>query len=83
MGSSLKVRLCFYSVVFYSAQYSAQRKKNEEEEADRGRGDKTISKSGQVWILATQLGQLKTGQDGKGIAAKSSLVLQRSCKIML
>ena len=28
---------------------------------------KTISKSGQEWILPAQLGQLKTGQDGKGL----------------
>ena len=28
---------------------------------------KTISKSGEVWTLPAQLGQLKTGQDGKGL----------------
>ena len=28
---------------------------------------KTISKSGQEWNLPAQLGQLKTGQDGKGL----------------
>ena len=28
---------------------------------------KTISKSGQEWTLPAQLGQLKTGQDGKGL----------------
>ena len=36
----------------------------------RGRqkkGGKTISKSGQEWTLPAQLGQLKTGQDGKGL----------------
>ena len=27
----------------------------------------TISKSGQEWALPAQLGQLKTGQDGKGL----------------
>ena len=32
----------------------------------RGR-QKTISKSGQEWTLPAQLGQLKTGQDGKGL----------------
>ena len=37
------------------------------EEADRGRGQKTISKSGQEWTLPAQLGQMKTGQDGKGL----------------
>ena len=26
-----------------------------------------MSKSGQEWILPAQLGQLKTGQDGKGL----------------
>ena len=39
----------------------------EEEEEDRRRGGKTISKSGQGWTLPAQLGQLKTGQDGKGL----------------
>ena len=38
-----------------------------EEEVDRRRGGKIISKSGQGWILSAQLGQLKTGQDGKGL----------------
>ena len=28
---------------------------------------KTISKSGQEWTLPAQLGQLKTGQDRKGL----------------
>ena len=26
-----------------------------------------MSKSGQIWTLPAQLGQLKTGQDGKGL----------------
>ena len=30
-------------------------------------GGKTISKSGQGWTLPTQLGQLKTGQNEKGL----------------
>ena len=34
---------------------------------DRRRDGKTISKSGQVWTLPAQLGQLKTGQDAKGL----------------
>ena len=38
-----------------------------EKEADRRRGGKTILKSGQEWTLPAQLGQLKTGQDGKGL----------------
>ena len=43
----------------------SERKK--EKEAARRRGGKTISKSGQEWTLPAQLGQLKTGQDGKGL----------------
>ena len=38
-----------------------------EEEVDRRRGAKTISKSGQGCILPAQLRQLKIGQDGKGL----------------
>ena len=38
-----------------------------EKKADRRRGGKTISKSGQEWTFPAQLGQLKTGQDGKGL----------------
>ena len=41
--------------------------KEKERKTDRRRGEKTISKSGQQWTLPTQLGQLKTGQDGKGL----------------
>ena len=44
-----------------------KKKKEKEKEADRRRGGKTISKSGQEWTLPAQLGQLKTGQDGKGL----------------
>ena len=33
----------------------------------KNRGGKTISKSGQEWTLPAQLGQLKTGRDGKGL----------------
>ena len=42
-------------------------RKEKEKEADRRRGGKTISKSGQEWTLPAQLRQLKTGQDGKGL----------------
>ena len=38
-----------------------------EKEVDRRRGGKKISKSGQGWTLPAQLGQLKTGKDGKGM----------------
>ena len=41
--------------------------KGKRKEADRRRGEKTISKSGQEWTLPAQLGQLKTEQDGKGL----------------
>ena len=41
--------------------------KEKEKEADRRRGGRTISKSGQELTLSAQLGQLKTGQDGKGL----------------
>ena len=34
---------------------------------DRRRGGKTKLKSGQGWTLLAQLGQLKTGQGGKGL----------------
>ena len=34
---------------------------------DRRRAGKTLLKSGQEWPLSVQLGQLKTGQGGKGI----------------
>ena len=37
------------------------------EEADIRRGGKTILKSGQELNLSAQLGQLKTGQGGKGL----------------
>ena len=41
-----------------------KRKKRQTEEEV---GGKTISKSGQEWTLPAQLGQLKTGQYGKGL----------------
>ena len=41
--------------------------KGKRKRADRRRVGKTISKSGQEWTLPAQLGQLKTGQDGKGL----------------
>ena len=45
----------------------SERKQKEDLEADSRRGGKTMSKSGQEWTLPTQLCQLKTGQDGKGL----------------
>ena len=38
-----------------------------EEAVGRRRGGEAISNSGKGWILPAQLGQLKTGQDGKGL----------------
>ena len=46
-------------------------------EADRRRDGKTISKTGQEWTWPAQLGQLKTGQDGKGL-----LVPRRPSKVI-
>ena len=42
-------------------------KGKKKKKADRRRGGKTISKGGQEKTLPAQLGQLKTGQDGKGL----------------
>ena len=53
-----------------------------EEDVDR-RGGKTISMSEQGWTLLAHLGQLKIDRTSwKGIVAKSSVVPQRSCKVM-
>ena len=46
-----------------------------EENVNRRRGEKTISKSGQGWNLSAQLGQMKTGQDGKKLL-RSHLTMQ-------
>ena len=43
--------------------HSERKKKKRQTEG----GGKTVSKSGQEWTLPAQLGQLKTGQDGKGL----------------
>ena len=40
---------------------------DKEQKEDRRRGGKTILKNGQEWTLPAQLGQLKTGQGGKGL----------------
>ena len=53
-----------------------------EEEVDRRRGGKTISKSGQGWTFASST---KTAEDGtrwKRVVAKSSVVPQRQCRVM-
>ena len=53
--------------VFWFRQFCRAQWKLKEEEVDRKRGVKTILKSGQEWSLPAQLGQLKTGQGGKGL----------------
>ena len=60
-----KRKLRWFGHISRSSGLAKTRKK--EKEADRRRGGKTISKSGQEWTLPPQLGQLKTGQDGKGL----------------
>ena len=58
---------CF--MVFWSSKdtLTGHSERKKKKEADRRRGGKTISKSGQEWTLPAQLGQLKTEQDGKGL----------------
>ena len=57
---------CF-KVFWYSKENPTGHSERKKKKADRRRGRKTISKSGQEWTLPAQLGQLKTGQDGKGL----------------
>ena len=57
---------CF-KVFWFSKDNLTGHSERKKKEADRRRGGKTISKSGQNWTLPAQLGQLKTGQDGKGL----------------
>ena len=38
-----------------------------EKEADRRRGGGAVSEGGRGWTLPARLGQLKAGQDGKGL----------------
>ena len=55
------------------------------EKGKRGRQTKTWEDNIKEWIgtLPSQLGQLKTGQDGwKGIFANSSLLPRRPSKVM-
>ena len=58
------VLLCL-KVLWFSKDNPTGHSERNKKEADRRRGGKTISKSGQEWTLPAQLGQLKTGQDGK------------------
>ena len=58
----------YFTVFWFSKDnptgHSERKKKKRQTEEEVG---KTISKSGQEWTLPVQLGQLKTGQDGKGL----------------
>ena len=58
---------CFKVFWFSKDNPTGHSERKKEKEADRRRGGKTISKSGQEWTLPAQLGQLKTGQDRKGL----------------
>ena len=55
--------LVFFGIVMTILQGTVQGKRKK---VDRIRGWETILRSGQGWTLLPQLGQLKTGQDGKG-----------------
>ena len=55
------------SLPCYNFPFTVINIKEKEKEADRRRGGKTISKSGKEWTLPAPLGELKTGQDGKGL----------------
>ena len=57
-----------------------------EEEVDRRRGGKTILESGQGWTLPAQLGQMKTGPDGKGLLRShlsGTAGIQCTCRLSL
>ena len=54
-------------VFWFSKDNPTGHSERKKKEADRRRGGKTISKSGQEWTLPAQPGQLKAGQDGKGL----------------
>ena len=57
--------------------------KGKEEEADRRKGGKTISKCGQEWTWQAHLGQLKTDRTRwKGIVANSSEVRRQPSRVM-
>ena len=58
---------CFKVFWFSKDNPTRHSERKKKKEADRRRGGKTISKSGQEWTLPAQLGQLKTGQNGKGL----------------
>ena len=57
---------CF-KVFWFSKDKRAGHSERKMKKADRRRGGKTISKSGQQWTLPAHIGELKIGQDGKGL----------------
>ena len=56
----LSVWPCFKVFWFYKDYPTGYSERKKKKEADRRRGGKTISKSGQECTLSAQLGQLKT-----------------------
>ena len=58
--------------VFWSSKdnptgHSERKKKKRQTEEEVGRQYQRVDRNGQEWTLPAQLGQLKTGQDGKGL----------------
>ena len=53
--------------VFWLSEDNSTGHSERKTEADRRRCGKTISMKGQEWTLPGPVGQLKTGQDGKGL----------------
>ena len=58
---------CFMVFWFSKDNSTGHSERKKQREADGRRGGKTISKSGHKWTLPVQLGQLKKGQNGKGL----------------
>ena len=56
-----------FKVFWFSKDNSTVHSERKKEEKVDRRGGKTIFKSGQGWTWLAQLGQLKTGEDGKGL----------------
>ena len=58
---------CFKVCWFSKDNPTGHSERKKKKKAARRRDGKTVSKSGQEWTLPAQLGQLKIGQDGKGL----------------